>query len=53
MTRLKELYEKEIKSSLKETLKIQNDMAIPKLKKITINMGVGIASQEKSKIDSL
>tara|TARA_S200000501_G_C20539751_1_gene619539 strand:- start:270 stop:734 length:465 start_codon:yes stop_codon:yes gene_type:complete len=26
-------------------------MAIPKLKKITINMGVGIASQEKSKID--
>ena len=51
MARLKELYEKEIKSSLKETLQIKNDMAVPKLEKITINMGVGKASQEKGKID--
>tara|TARA_B100001248_G_C27399498_1_gene468865 strand:+ start:11959 stop:12498 length:540 start_codon:yes stop_codon:yes gene_type:complete len=52
MARLKELYDKEIKSALKETLKIKNNMAVPKLQKITINMGVGKASQEKAKIDS-
>ena len=51
MARLKELYEKEIKKSLKDSLKIKNDMAIPRLKKITINMGVGKASQEKGKIE--
>ena len=33
MSRLKELYEKEIKPSLKESLKIKNNMAVPKLKK--------------------
>ena len=47
MARLKELYENEIKKSLKDSLKIGNDMAIPRLKKITINMGVGKAAQEK------
>ena len=52
MARLKELYEKEIKKSLKESLKIKNDMAVPKIKKITVNMGVGKASQEKGKIES-
>ena len=51
MARLKELYDKEIKSALKEILKIKNNMAVPKLEKITINMGVGKASQEKAKID--
>ena len=51
MARLKELYEKEIKSSLRDSLQIKNDMAIPKLEKITINMGVGKASQEKGKIE--
>ena len=51
MARLKELYEKEIKKFLKESLKIKNDMAVPRLKKITINMGVGKAAQEKGKIE--
>lgn len=51
MARLKELYENEIKKSLKDSLKIENDMAVPRLKKITINMGVGKASQEKGKIE--
>ena len=51
MARLKELYENEIKKSLKDSLKIGNDMAVPRLKKITINMGVGKASQEKGKIE--
>ncbi len=51
MARLKKLFETQYKASLKEILKITNDMAIPKLEKITINMGVGKASQEKGKID--
>ena len=51
MARLKELYENKIKKSLRENLQIRNDMAVPRLKKITINMGVGKASQEKGKIE--
>ena len=51
MARLKEFYELEIKKSLKEKLGFKNDMAIPKIEKISINMGVGEASQDKGKID--
>ena len=51
MTRLKDLYNKEIQKSLKEKIGAKNDMAVPKLEKISINMGVGEASQDKGKID--
>ena len=51
MARLKEMYVKEIKNSLKTKLGFKNDMAIPKIEKISINMGVGEASQDKAKID--
>ena len=51
MTRLKDLYNKKIQKSLKEKLGFKNDMAVPKLKKISINMGVGEASQDKGKIE--
>ena len=51
MTRLKDLYNKKIQKSLKEKLEVKNDMAVPKLKKISINMGVGEASQDKGKIE--
>ncbi len=51
MARLKVLYETEIKKSLKTKLGFKNDMAIPKIEKISINMGVGEASQDKGKID--
>ena len=43
MARLKELYEAEIKKNLKEKLGFKNDMAIPKIEKISINRGVGEA----------
>ena len=50
MARLKELYQKQIKKSLKESLQIKNDMAVPKLKKeITVNMGVGKLLKKKEK----
>ena len=51
MARLKEMYEIEIKKNLKTKLGFKNDMAIPKIEKISINMGVGEASQDKAKID--
>jgi large subunit ribosomal protein L5 len=51
MTRLKDLYNKEIQKSLKEKIGAKNDMAVPRLKKISINMGVGEASQDKGKIE--
>ena len=41
MARLKELYENEIKKSLKESLKIKNDMAVPKIRKNYNKYGSG------------
>ena len=51
MARLKDLYDSEIKKNLKTKLGFKNEMAIPKIEKISINMGVGEASQDKGKID--
>tara|TARA_A100001011_G_scaffold323185_1_gene344943 strand:- start:15582 stop:16121 length:540 start_codon:yes stop_codon:yes gene_type:complete len=51
MARLKDLYDSDIKKNLKTKLGLKNEMAIPKIEKISINMGVGEASQEKGKID--
>ena len=51
MARLKDLYDTEIKKNLKTKLGFKNEMAIPKIEKISINMGVGEASQDKGKID--
>ena len=51
MARLREMYNKDFKKALKDELQIKNEMAIPKLRKIVINMGVGEASQDKGKIE--
>ena len=51
--RLKEKYEKEIKESLGKELNITNAMAIPKLEKIVINMGLGEATQNVKIMDPL
>ena len=52
MVRLKSLYNKEYKAKIKKELNISNIMAIPRLEKIVINMGVGEASQDKAKIET-
>ena len=44
---LKEKYNKEIVPALKEKLGYKSVMQVPKLEKITINMGVGEASKDK------
>lgn len=52
MARLKDLYEKELRAKLKEELGIDNIMAVPKITKITLNMGVGEAVGDKKVMDN-
>jgi large subunit ribosomal protein L5 len=47
--RLKKKYRDEVAPSLLEQFGIDNPMALPRLKKITLNMGFGKASKEKGK----
>lgn len=49
--RLQQKYEKEIRSQLAEQLGTKNPMAIPKLQKVTVNMGVGTAISEKKHLE--
>lgn len=49
--RLQEKYINEIRPQLGEELGIKNIMAVPRLEKITINMGVGSSLQDKKYLD--
>ena len=49
---LKETFNKELLPQLKERLGIDNAMAIPKLTKVVINMGVGEALTDKKHLES-
>jgi large subunit ribosomal protein L5 len=51
MARLKTRYNDEIRAKLKEELGLANVMEIPRITKITINMGVGAASADKKLLD--
>ncbi|WP_323847324.1 50S ribosomal protein L5 [Microbulbifer magnicolonia] len=51
MAKLKELYTKELAPKLKEELGLENVMAVPRITKITINMGVGEAVGDKKVLD--
>ena len=51
MARLKQRYNDEIKAKLQEQLGLDNVMQIPRITKITLNMGVGGASQDKKLLD--
>ena len=50
--RLHEKYKKEITSVLKKKYNYKNDLEIPKLEKVVINMGVGEAVKDSKKIES-
>lgn len=52
MTRLKDLFHKKIVKQLIEELKLDNVMQVPKIKKITLNMGVGEAATNKKLIEN-
>jgi large subunit ribosomal protein L5 len=52
MARLKEKYRNELAPKLKEELGLANVMEVPKITKITINMGVGEAVGDKKILDN-
>lgn len=43
--RLKELYDKQVRRKLQDEFQISNPMAVPKIEKVVLNMGVGEAIQ--------
>ena len=51
MSDLKKIYQDEIAPKLKEELGLGNIMEVPKITKITLNMGVGEASQDRKAMD--
>jgi large subunit ribosomal protein L5 len=52
MSRLKSLYDSEVQLSLKEELNSPNVMAVPRITKITLNMGVGEALADKKVLEN-
>lgn len=51
--RLREKYNKEIRAALKAELGLENVMAVPRLEKIVLNMGLGEATQNSKLLDPL
>ena len=52
MSRLKENYLTEIKDAMQKKFEYKNEMQIPKLDKIVINMGVGEAKENRKVLDT-
>lgn len=49
--RFKQKYEKQIKADMKKKYGYKNDMQVPRLDKIVLNMGVGEATQDRGKME--
>jgi large subunit ribosomal protein L5 len=49
--RLRERYDTELRNQLKSELGLANVMQVPRLEKIVINMGVGLATQQASLLE--
>ena len=47
MARLKEKYKEEVMAALMERFSLENPMAVPRIDKVTVNMGVGEATENK------
>ncbi|UCE48836.1 MAG: 50S ribosomal protein L5 [Phycisphaerales bacterium] len=52
MARLKELYKSKIAHDLTEEFGYKNPMAVPRMEKVVISMGVGKATQDKKFLES-
>jgi len=50
--RLKELYTNEVRKKIQDEFKIENVMAVPKIEKVVLNMGVGDAIQNAKILDN-
>lgn len=53
MSRLLEKYRKQIILKLKQEFKLKNPMAVPKILKVIINIGVGDISQDKNALNKV
>src|SRR5437870_13206922 len=51
-TRLKEKYQTEVRKKLQDEFAIKNPMAIPKIEKVVLNMGVGEAISNVKILDA-
>ena len=51
-SRLKELYTKEVRKKIQDEFQIKNPMAVPKIEKIVINMGLGEAISNAKILDA-
>jgi len=51
MSRLQDYYRKEVISQLMKRLKLTNPMAVPRISKITLNMGVGAALTDRKVLE--
>jgi len=51
--RLREKYVKEIRPALQKELGLENSMAVPRIEKIVLNMGLGEATQNSKLLDPL
>jgi large subunit ribosomal protein L5 len=49
--RLKERFETELRPQLQRELSLRNTMEVPRLEKIVLNSGVGLATQQQSLLD--
>lgn len=52
MSRLRETYEKDIKTAMMDKFGYKNIMQVPKLEKIVVNMGVGEAKENQKILES-
>ena len=52
MARLQQLYREKIVPQLREDLKLENPMQVPRILKITVNMGVGEAVADRKIMDA-
>ncbi len=52
MARLREIFDKELAPKLKEELSLNNVMEVPRITKITLNMGVGEALADKKVLEN-
>jgi large subunit ribosomal protein L5 len=50
--RLKKFYHDELHAKLKEDLSLDNDLQVPRLEKIVINMGVGAGTDDRKKVEA-
>ena len=50
--RMKQLYEGDLRARLKEELSLSSPMQVPRIEKITLNMGVGEAKTDAKQLDA-